>query len=180
MPTCNQRRRNGRKGFTLIEFAVVICIIAILATLLLNRIVFYNEQAEKAAMEQTLGTLRSALHLQVGAYLLNGKATQMAQLAEQNPMNWLAEKPSNYAGEFYTPKEGIIATGSWYYDVPTKNLIYLAHHHEYLHASPEGSYRLLFRAKVLRNAELTQGGDKSNDNSIDGVVLEPIMKYQWF
>lgn len=178
MPAHDQQRRG--RGFTLIEFSVVVCIIAILATLLLNRVFLYNEQAEKVAMEQTLGTLRSALHLQVAAYLLNGKTTQIAQLAEENPMNWLAEKPSNYVGEFYTPKEGIIATGSWYYDVPSKNLVYLAHHHENLHVTSSGDYRLQFRAKLTRNPKLAQDGDKSNDNLIDGVVLEPVVKYQWF
>jgi len=173
-------RQQWGRGFTLIEFAMVVCIIAILATLLLNRLVFYNEQAEKVAMEQTLGTLRSALHLQVASYLLNGKSTQIAQLAEQNPMNWLAEKPNNYAGEFYTPKPGIVATGSWYYDVPSKSLIYLAHHHEYLHVSPDRSYRLQFRVKLLRNMQLAQDGGKSGENVIDGVVLEPVVNYQWF
>jgi general secretion pathway protein G len=173
-------RQRVRNGFTLIELAVVVCIIAILATVLLNRVLFYNEQAEKVAMEQTLGTLRSALHLQVAAYLLNGKTTQLDQLADQNPMNWLSEKPSNYAGEFYSPKDGIIATGSWYYDVPSKNLVYLAHHHENLHATPEGSNRLLFRAKISHSAPLALDGDKSGINEIDGVVLEPLVNYQWF
>jgi general secretion pathway protein G len=177
MPAHNRQRSSG---FTLIELAVVICIIAILATLLLNRLIFYSEQAEKVAMEQTLGTLRSALHLQISAYLLNGKSTQIAQLAEENPMNWLAEKPSNYVGEFYAPKDGIISTGSWYYDVPTKNLVYLAHRHDNLHVTPQGDYRLLFRARVSRNVQLAQDGDKSNNKLIDGIVLEPVVKYQWF
>ncbi|MGH8743276.1 MAG: type II secretion system protein, partial [Burkholderiales bacterium] len=51
-----------RRGFTLIELIVVVTIISFLAAILLNRIPLYQEAAEKTAMEQTVGVIRSALH----------------------------------------------------------------------------------------------------------------------
>ena len=82
-------RRNT--GFTLIELVVVIIIISTLGAVLLDRMWFYQEAAEKAAMEQMAGTLRSALHFQIADRLLNGKTADIADLAQDNPMDWLAE-----------------------------------------------------------------------------------------
>ena len=80
-----------QRGFTLIELAVVAVIVGLLATALLNRIVFYQEQAEKTAMEQTLGTVRSALHLQISDLLVDGNMAGINRLVDQDPMSWLAE-----------------------------------------------------------------------------------------
>ncbi|MBI3229478.1 MAG: prepilin-type N-terminal cleavage/methylation domain-containing protein, partial [Burkholderiales bacterium] len=91
----------GRRavGFTLIEVAVTVAIIAVLAGLLLDRIMFYRDQAEQVAMQQVIGNLRSALHLQLALLLARNREQELLQLSQQNPMDWLAEKPSNYFGE---------------------------------------------------------------------------------
>lgn len=178
----NHLTRRVHRGFTLIELAVVVSIIAVLASILLSRLLFYHEEAEKTAMEQTLGTLRSALHLQIAGYLLNGKTEEISRLTEQNPMNWLAEKPTNYVGEYYSPKPGLIATGNWYFDVPTKNLVYLAHSYDHLHVTGEEN-KLRFQAKVVSSSSLGSVSapvDKSDSKLIEGIVLEPVVSYQWF
>ena len=52
--------RSRHAGLTLIELIVVVCIIALCAVLLLDRLRFYQEAAEKAAMEYNVGVVKSA------------------------------------------------------------------------------------------------------------------------
>jgi len=176
-------KRRKRLGFTLIELIVVVCVVALMATLLLSRVLFYQEEAEKVAVEQMLGTLRSALHLQIANLLVNGKDADIAHLADQNPMDWLAEKPKNYVGEYYTPKPDVVAAGNWYFDLQTKNLVYLVSSDGHLHTAVGEGDKLRFRAKLvtsLSNVSASPRVDKSAGNSVEGVVLEPVISYKWF
>jgi prepilin-type N-terminal cleavage/methylation domain-containing protein len=177
-------KKHTRRGFTLIELAVVVSIVALLAGILLSRGLYYQEQAEKVAIEQTLGTLRSALHLQVAGLLLNGKADEIAHLPDQNPMDWLAEKPKNYVGEYYTPKPGMVAPGNWYFDLQNKNLVYLVNNREHLHTAVGEGNQIRFRAKLvtaLNDASAPQkDAGKPTENLVEGVVLEPVISYKWF
>ncbi|HEY6720193.1 MAG TPA: prepilin-type N-terminal cleavage/methylation domain-containing protein, partial [Burkholderiales bacterium] len=66
----SRARLRAVSGLTLIELIVVVCIIALCAALLLDRLRFYQEAAEKAAMEYTVGAVKSALQLRVAAMLL--------------------------------------------------------------------------------------------------------------
>jgi prepilin-type N-terminal cleavage/methylation domain-containing protein len=168
-------RRTGFQGFTLLELIVVITVIAILAAVFISRAIFYQEQAEKVAVDQLVGSLRSALHLQIADRLVKGRTDEFKQLVDQNPMNWLAERPKNYVGEYYTPKPGVIPAGNWYFDLQDKSLVYLANNHQHLHtASGEGN-RLRFRAKLITNLS----GTSSGAASVEGVVLEPAISYSW-
>src|SRR5438309_11434062 len=92
--------RCASPGFTLIELIVVVCIVALCAALLLDRLRFYQEAAEKAAMEYTVATMKSALQLRVAAMLVRGEEGNIGILARSNPMDWLMEPPVGYRGEF--------------------------------------------------------------------------------
>lgn len=175
-------KRRECRGFTLIELAVVASIVALLAAALLSRAVFYQEQAEKAAVDQTVGIIRSALHLQIAGFLVKGKNAEIATLADQNPMDWLAEKPGNYVGEYYAPKPGMVASGKWYFDLQSRNLVYLAHSHEHLKTAAGEGNKLRYRAKVVGslNSATATGSSPANGNAIEGVILEPVVSYTWF
>lgn len=167
--------RHRKLGFTLIELAVVVAIVGILAAALLRSVVFYQEQAEKTAMEQLLGTLRSALHLQTAGLLVRSDLTGIRRLADQNPMDWLAEKPGNYAGEYYAPKPGMVESGNWYFDLQNKNLVYLANNHAHLHTAPGESNLIRFQVKLV-----TDSAGTSDKDVIRGVILEAAIPYSWF
>ena len=62
------------KGFTLIELIIVIAIIFGAGGMFLVRIPYYQEQAEKTAMQQVDGALQSALVLQYGTLITRGAA----------------------------------------------------------------------------------------------------------
>ncbi len=81
------------RGFTLIELIVVIIVVVVLMGLFIDRTLFYQEQAEKAAMEGVAGAIQSALTMQYGQIMTRGKPSDVAALAQDNPMSWLQKKP---------------------------------------------------------------------------------------
>src|SRR5437899_1843983 len=85
-------------GFSLIEFVVVVVVVSIISAILLDRVKFYQEHAEKTTMEATAAAIQAGLHLRMAGYLASGRDRDIAKLADENPMNWLARRPDNYAG----------------------------------------------------------------------------------
>ncbi len=63
-------RGPAQTGFSLFELIVVVCIVAVVAGILLNRLHLYEEAAEKAAMQQTAAAIKSALQMRVAAYMI--------------------------------------------------------------------------------------------------------------
>jgi prepilin-type N-terminal cleavage/methylation domain-containing protein len=175
-PVWNMTRK---AGFTLIELVLVISVIGILGGALLNRVQFYQEQAEKAAMEQTVGVIRSALHLQVAALIAKDKATEIPLLVEQNPMDWLAEKPRNYLGEYYAPKPEDVVSGHWYFDLQLSKLIYLLQNKAHFHTESGISNQIQFQVEIIRNKKVSDKKDYS-EIAVDGVTLQEVAPYSWF
>ena len=167
----------SQPGFTLIELMIVVSIVGILAAVLLNRVPLYQELAEKTAMEQIVGVIRSALHLQIADYIAKGKMNEIPRLARDNPMNWLAEKPKNYLGEYFDPKPGELPAGNWYYDLKSRELVYLVDKGEYFVAGKDGHKQIRFRLALIYN----DAGPKvatTEEKELGGVVLQP-EPYTW-
>ena len=112
-------------GFTLFEFAVAAIIVALLAGVLVNRIRFYQEQTEMARLEQTVGILRAALQFKVSRLVVANKEHEFSGIVDENPIEWLVERPKNYLGEYYSPQVNTLPKGNWYYDRSDKSLNYL-------------------------------------------------------
>src|SRR5207248_8811524 len=101
---------------SLVELLVVIVLISILLSVAIERLLVTSARAENSAMEDVVGTLRSALQIRVAELLAKGRAAEVAALAGSNPMKRLAEVPTNYLGEFFGPDPAALAPGSWYFD----------------------------------------------------------------
>jgi type II secretory pathway pseudopilin PulG len=119
------RRRGAQGGITFFESAVAAIIVGVLGAVLLTRLVYYQEQAELAAATRTANQLRAALALKLAHIYAGNRQAELPALAGQNPMEWLAEKPANYAGEYYAPARGEVAAGQWYFDRSGRKLVYL-------------------------------------------------------
>jgi prepilin-type N-terminal cleavage/methylation domain-containing protein len=166
------------RGFTLLELIVVVCILAILGGTLLNRIWFYQEQAERAAMEQVASALQSALTLEFGRLMIRGKDSGASALAMENPMNWLARKPSNYEGEFYKPTPQSVPPGSWMFDLKSRDLIYIVERGEYFTPGKDGVKWVRYHVKLIY--EDTPVGDSKANRPVSGAIIEPVETYLWF
>jgi len=167
------------KGFTLIELIVVIIIIVVMMGLFLNRVLFYQEQAEKTAMEQVASVIQSALVMQYGQILARGKPSDAVALALDNPMNWLQKKPHNYSGEFYDPTPLAVASGSWVFDLKTRQLVYVVQHTNYFKPGKDGKNWVRFRVAV--NYEVSRLPSLQDaPTELTGILFEPVEPYSWF
>jgi prepilin-type N-terminal cleavage/methylation domain-containing protein len=166
------------KGFTLIELVVVVTIIAVLYTVFLERVWFYQERAEKTAMVEMEGALQSALILQYGRLMVRGTEAEVTALANDNPMKWLAKKPRNYAGEFYDPKPDTVAPGSWIFDLKAHELIYILNRSEYFIAGEDGKKWVRYRVNLMYDP--VRGTRNKSDKELVGTLFEPVEPYKWF
>ncbi|MDO8413906.1 MAG: type II secretion system protein [Gallionellaceae bacterium] len=174
-PILNPR---SSKGFTLIELIVVICLVAIFASVLLERVLFYQEQAEKAAMEQVASALQSALTMQHGRLLARGMESDITTLAADNPMSWLAKIPKNYSGEFYDVSPRSVAPGNWMFDLKTRNLVYILDRGNFFTPGKDGHKWIHFRVNFLYEASPDKSGKGKQE--LVGTLFEPTEPYRWF
>lgn len=176
----NYLRQNG---FTLFEFAIVIAIMAVLGGAMISRTYTtnkdgevetgqqsqgYQAQAERAQVATILGALRSALHLRVSKMLTTGQERMIPGLVDENPFRWLAEVPSNYIGEYFSPKTTDLPLESWYYDKKNKTLVYLYNHGR--NANNPDLDVVRYKLKVITDS------DGNGRSSVSGVVIEPVAK----
>ncbi len=168
----------AQRGFTLFELIIVVIIVSVLAGTFLNRIFYYQEQAEKAAMQQVVAAVQSALVMRYGALLVRGAASEkeLGMLANDNPMNWLQQKPHNYAGEYYDPTPKAVAPGNWMFDLKSRDLIYVVDHGEYFTPGKDGRKWIRFHVKLGYDPAL---GRPETGKELASVLLEPAGTYHW-
>lgn len=171
-----QRRRPPR-GFTLLELIAVTSAVALMSGILLDRILVYQEMAERVSMQQVVRSLRISLQLQVANLIAKNRIEALPKLAEQNPMVWLAQPPDNYAGEFVSARQGSVAPGQWYFNLESRKLIYLVHNGTHFRSESIGPKQVVFQARVIRSKS-----EKGEDGAgaIEGIVLEEVNAYEWF
>lgn len=136
------------RGFTLFELAVTVAIIAILMVVMLSRLSFYRDEAERLAFAQTVMALRTEVRLKAFALMIAGREQESAALVGKNPVNWLAQKPENYLGEYRSPDTNKLAAGHWFFDIDDGILVYLLNRGNTF--SKEGSELLQFKVNLLQ------------------------------
>jgi prepilin-type N-terminal cleavage/methylation domain-containing protein len=136
---------NRARGFTLIELIVVICVVALLFGVALDRLQRYRELAERVAMERNLAAMNVALTLKFASLVISGRAAEIEKEAGTNPVRLLARPPENYLGELYAPDPATIAEGSWFFDRQAGELVYVPSRTRYLSFPSESPGKLHFR-----------------------------------
>ena len=90
----------GQGGATRLDPAIAAIVAALLAGVLLDRLIAYQGEAERVAVKQLVSSLQTALSVHSAAAIACGGEAELAALARQNPMRWLQKTPENYLGEF--------------------------------------------------------------------------------
>ena len=164
--------RYASRGFTLLELIVAIIVISTLVTVAIDRLLYYKERHEKAAMEYTLATVKTGLQLRMAELIVTNRQGSLNELERDNPMRWLEEAaPSNYLGDYRaTP-----ATGNWYFDPGPRQLVYVPSSSSYLDTGQSGTKELRFRVAIRYETNAVTGG-----KSPVAVVVAPVREFGWF
>jgi len=107
---------NRQRGLGKFEFAVVLAIFGILATLLLNRLIAIEHETEQLAVALTIRHIHVGLKLAIGEKIMRGREAEMAALLDENPLNFLGDSKAN-VGDGKT-------AGQWTYQTAGRILIY--------------------------------------------------------
>ena len=173
------RAPHSCKGFTRLELVISIIVIVVLMGAFLDRVLYYQEQAEKTAMEQEAGVMQSALIMQYGELLTHGKASGVAALAQDNPMSWLEKKPRNYAGEFYDPTPLSVESGNWMFDLKSRDLIYVVRNAKYFKPGKDGKKWIRFHVAIHDDPSRISSSQTAPPDLTD-VKFRPVEPYVWF
>ncbi|OGS93474.1 MAG: hypothetical protein A2061_07965 [Gallionellales bacterium GWA2_59_43] len=163
----------------MIELIVVIVIVVVIAGAFLDRVLYYQEQAEKTAMGSVAASLQSALTMQYAQILTRGKPFDAPALANANPMDWMQKTPSNYAGEFYDPDPASVEPGNWVFDLKTRDMVYLLNNANYFKPGKDGKKWVRFHV-VLKYEPPLLPSLQHEPASLSGALFEPVEPYSWF
>jgi len=178
MLTLRVWRGRAQAGFTLFELIVVVCIVALMAGILLNRLRLYEEAAEKAAMQQTAAAIKSALQMRVASYMIGGRDKEIENLRNENPVSWLQENPVNYVGEFYADAYARVRPGNWYFDRTRRELIYVVNLGENFKPGPDARKWVRYRVSVKYENVPEKGAPPRK--VLSAVSIAPVQPYVWF
>jgi type II secretory pathway pseudopilin PulG len=167
--------RPGIGGFSVLELTVSFALIAVFAGLLLERLLYYQEAAEKAVMELEANKLKLALQVHIGDLIARNRALDYPQIARENPMGWLDRPPVGYRGEFDGDVSADLPRGSWYFDRSSAEVVYLVKLDRNLQVGSGGRARVRWRVKLIRPE-----GVAAKDGMVMGMQLIAVEPYRWF
>jgi general secretion pathway protein G len=147
-------------------------LIGIIAAVLLDRLAYTEELAEKTAMESMLQQLQSGLRIKAAELMIGMRYDELARLDRVDPFALLEGGPGSSAGEDGRGGSAF-RPGSWRYDGAAGEVQYVPSARRHLlvsgGAGKDGALR--FRSRLVRSGP---GG------GIVTVVLEPVTRYRWF
>lgn len=173
------RRQRLCRGFSLFELVVVISIIAVLMSIFLGRVLYYQEQAEKTSMMEVAGAIQSSLIMQYGRILTRGKVSDVEWLTKDNPMNWLQKRPLNYAGEFHAPTPLTAEPGNWVFDLDSHDLIYVPYLTNNFKPGKDGKQWIRYHV-VVQYEQPRLPSLQNEPHELTGILFEPVESYAWF
>lgn len=153
------------------QSAVYVAIAAVLAAVLLERLLTYAEAVEKAGMEVTLARLNSALYVRLVYHALRGEHQAVEAMPRQSPFAVTRAQGMDYLGEYDGIPEDALGSGKWLYDRRRSELVYLPNLKRYLTMDAEAPEPGAIRFRV----ELAQ----ASRFTYTGVVIKPVTPFRW-
>lgn len=171
----------GRRsaGFSLLELVVVIVLVSMLLAIAIERLLLMKARAEATAMEQVVGTIRSAITIRMAELMSGGRSAELPGLVGSNPMLRLSETPQNYLGELFGPAPSALEPGNWYFDKRDHALCYLVESAEYFETTLRAPARTCFHLEaVFEDLNHNRRYDAGLDQ-LHGLRLAPSAPYAW-
>lgn len=163
-------------GFTLVELAIALLVIAILAAVALQKLWSFQAEAERTTLENTVGGLRSALGINVAGYIAKDDLRGIQVLVGSNPMDLLSESPKNYRGAL--DGEPAVEDGEWYFDRKRGELAYRVRNTDVFRGGSGLPAEARFAVKPVYEDRNRNGRFDAGD-MFYGVRLEAVTPYRW-
>jgi general secretion pathway protein G len=168
-------RRSCVAGLTLIELLVSTIVVLLLAGVLLDRLLYYQEAAEKARIELEIVKLRLALQARIGALIAEHKVVNFGALLHENPVTWLDAPMPGYRGELGPAEAELMTGGTWYFDREAAQLVYVVNNGRYFSAHRSGRKCIRLHVKLVR----AQSSGANEDTAVLGLQVTPAEPYRW-
>lgn len=117
-------------GFTLLELLVVVALVIVLFATALINLLPLRGAAERAQYLQITGQLQSAFGLRAAELVMARDGHSLADIVNENPMDWLHIAPENYLGEVNLFED--ITPGTWGWLAGQQVLAYRLRYPEYV------------------------------------------------
>lgn len=160
----------------MLELVVVIVVLLVLGLVFLDRVLIYQELAEKTAAETTAINMRTGLRYRALEMLVHHQDREIGALVGSNPIKLLELPLLNYAGEFHQPQLDQVAPGNWYFDLDKGEIRYRIQRRRYFVPGPSGLPELRFRV----TATFRRAGADGAVLLAEGVNLMLLEQYSWF
>jgi prepilin-type N-terminal cleavage/methylation domain-containing protein len=164
-----------RRGFTLIELVVVICVVALLFAVALDRLMRFQELGERTAMEQNIAAINVALTMKFAALVAAGRGQAIEKELGANPVDLLARPPENYLGALFTPPGDLLPARSWYFDQASAELVYVPGRTRYLSEPSDAASGLRFHVVLSEPPARAAPGV----NELRQALIRPRQPYRW-
>ncbi len=174
-----RRDRAHQGGFTLLELVVVIIIIGLLVVIALGKLLKIREQAERAAVTQVIGNLRSSLGMQIAEMIVKQDRKGLLALAGSNPMDLLSQVPGNYLGALGAPDPARIGGHTWYFDERDQALVYRVEYAGHFHTTLRGPPRIRFKIRLQYVDKNHNGVYDPGIDTLQGLDLVALDRYTW-
>ena len=166
------------KGFSLLELVIVLTMIGVLIAIAINKLPAWQAQAERAAVENVAGSLRSALGIKVASFITQGDMAGIRALVGSNPMEQLAEIPGNYAGVKGGAEAAAVEGGQWYFDAVARQLVYRVRNAE-VPGAPGVSGEVRLEVQLVFEDRNRNGYYEAALDGLNGVRLAEVQSYDW-
>ena len=172
-------QRASCRGFSLLELAVVVAALAILAAVILERVLPLIGRAQRAAFLDVQRDLQSSLRLAAAERIAGGESAKVLELASVNPMSLLLEPPSNYRGVLTAPEQSAVPPASWYFDEQAGRLGYRVGSYTRFTARGGQPDRIELEVAFVYDDRDADGAFDAARDSLDGLTLKPVHAYEW-
>ena len=167
------KRSKTQAGFSMLELAVVVMVIAVLSAILLHRLAAMTEDVERVTFNGVKSNIQAQLTLQVSYWFAAQKQVSADALKMTNPMALIPHPPVNYLGEITVEDLRAALPERWYY-VPKQHwLVYKVKRSAQLMNNYEERNLIPFQLRAkFSNPQANQG-------VAVGVELTPVFGFEW-